>query len=86
MRKLFIYTILLTSCISLSAQEKPKDKYYDAFRSSDIYNAVWRELDINYVDTLNHDKLNNIAINGMLQQLDPYTIYIPNSKKKTCKQ
>jgi peptidase, S41 family len=82
MRKLFIYTILLTSCISLSAQEKPKDKYYDAFRSSDIYNAVWRELDINYVDTLNHDKLNNIAINGMLQQLDPYTIYIPEQQEE----
>jgi len=32
----------------------------------------------NYVDTLNRNKLNTAAIEGMLESLDPHSAYIPN--------
>lgn len=45
-----------------------------------IYTDVMRQLDINYVDTLNYEDLIKTSINSMLRQVDPYTIYIPESE------
>lgn len=45
-----------------------------------IYTDVMRQLDINYVDTLNYDELIKTSINAMLRQIDPYTIYLPKSE------
>ena len=42
-----------------------------------IYSDVMRQLDINYVDTLNYDDLIESSINYMLHKVDPYTLYIP---------
>ena len=42
-----------------------------------IYSDVMRQLDINYVDTLNYDDLIESSINYMLHKIDPYTLYIP---------
>ena len=42
-----------------------------------IYTDVMRQLDINYVDTLNYDDLIETSINYMLHKVDPYTLYIP---------
>ncbi len=49
-------------------------------QSLSIYNDVMRQLDINYADTLNYEKLTETSINQMLRQLDPYTVYIPEDK------
>ena len=45
-----------------------------------IYTDVMRQLDINYVDTLNYDELIKTSINAMLRQVDPYTVYMPKSE------
>ena len=45
-----------------------------------IYTDVMRQLDINYVDTLNYENLIKTSINAMLRQVDPYTVYIPKSE------
>ncbi|MBQ2439084.1 MAG: S41 family peptidase [Paludibacteraceae bacterium] len=42
-----------------------------------IYTDVMRQLDINYVDTLNYDDLIETSLNQMLHKIDPYTMYIP---------
>ena len=42
-----------------------------------IYSDVMRQLDINYVDTLNYNDLIESSINYMLHKVDPYTLYIP---------
>ena len=39
-----------------------------------IYSDVMRQLDINYVDTLNYDDLIESSINYMLHTVDPYTL------------
>ncbi len=45
-----------------------------------IFNSLFRELDMYYVDTLNYDKVVKTAIDKMLEKLDPYTVYIPESE------
>jgi carboxyl-terminal processing protease len=46
-------------------------------RNLDIFNALYKELNTFYVDTLNSDTTISNAINAMLDQIDPYTEYIP---------
>lgn len=45
-----------------------------------IYSDVMRQLDIHYVDTLNYEQLIKTSINSMLRQVDPYTVYMPESE------
>ena len=86
MKKIF-GLLFVTICVSnIYSQNDSVQKHFDIFKAGDIYNAVWRELDINYVDTLNHERLNEIAISKMLEQLDPYTVYIPENEENELKQ
>ncbi|MDR0367936.1 MAG: S41 family peptidase, partial [Bacteroidales bacterium] len=41
--------------------------------------SLFRELDANYVDDVNVTDLNKTAIDAMLNKLDPYTVYYPES-------
>ena len=75
MKRLLILSFLLMT-MQLFAQSKTAriDK------NLTIYTDVMRQLDINYVDTLNYDELIKTSINAMLRQVDPYTVYIPKSE------
>ena len=63
--------------MSLLAQEKQNN--FEIGKSLDIYNSLLRELNLNYVDEINPGELNEAAINAMLDGLDPYTVFIPES-------
>ena len=43
----------------------------------EIQNAILKELDRSYVDTLPLKKMQRAAIDAMLAELDPYTVYVP---------
>jgi carboxyl-terminal processing protease len=43
---------------------------------------IHREVDSNYVEPVDEDKLQLGSINGMMGELDPYSIYIPPAKEK----
>ena len=47
-----------------------------------IFNDVLRQVDVNYVDTLNYEDLVETAINAMLYKIDPYTVYYPQKKDR----
>jgi len=51
-------------------------------KSMDIFNALYSNLDLFYVDTLNPQQTMTAAIDGMLRSLDPYTEYYPESETK----
>ena len=80
-----IYIIILISIFALPSFAK-KDKIeatanqtLGAIKHIEIYNSVLRELEINYVDTINHEKLIKLSLGRMLYGLDPYTSYFPAS-------
>ena len=75
MKKLLLLPALL---LALSLMAESKTTRID--KNLTIYTDVMRQLDINYVDTLNYDELIKTSINAMLRQVDPYTIYIPASE------
>ena len=67
----------------LIGQEKQNN--FEISKSIDIYNSLLRELNLNYVDEINPAELNEVAIDAMLQGLDPYTVFIPESEIETYK-
>ncbi|MBR5782334.1 MAG: S41 family peptidase [Bacteroidales bacterium] len=62
----------------LCAQERQNN--FEISKSLDIYNNVLRYLNMNYVDEINPAELNETAIKAMLKELDPYTVFIPESE------
>ena len=75
--KKYMIVVLLAVGMPLMAQRQKTGRID---RSLTIYNDVMRQLDINYVDTLNYDDLTETAINAMLRKIDPYTVYYPKKK------
>lgn len=56
------------------------DRTFTIDKNLSIYYDVMRQIDMNYVDTLNYKDLTEAAINAMLKKIDPYTIYYPKTK------
>ena len=83
MRKhILIWGVLLLHCTCIFAKEDP---YFAIAKNLDIFNAIVKELQLHYVDTIPINKIVTSGINGMLQTLDPYTNYIPSENSKDFK-
>jgi carboxyl-terminal processing protease len=54
-------------------------KNFEIAKNLDIYYSLFRELNTFYVDDINPGKLVKTSIDKMLESLDPYTNYIPES-------
>lgn len=57
----------------------------DVAKNLEVFNAVYKYLDLMYVDTLNPDKVIGTGIEAMLHSLDPYTEYYPDERQKDLK-
>ena len=56
------------------------DSYFEVSKNLDIFATLFRELNIYYVDETNPGDLMKKGIDDMLESLDPYTNYIPESE------
>lgn len=52
------------------------DYYRDLSSQLRLFTDLYKELVVNYVDQVNPDALINAGIEGMLETLDPYTVYL----------
>lgn len=50
--------------------------YFEVSKNLDIFNTLYRELNISYVDEIKPGQLMKTGIDAMLESLDPYTVYI----------
>ncbi len=58
------------------------DHNLEVGKNLDIFNALYSQLDMFYVDTLNPRQTMTAGIRGMLRSLDPYTEYYPEEDTK----
>lgn len=75
---------LMALMLSLLAQGQ-KNHHLDVAKNLDIFNQVYKNLDLLYVDTLNPNEVIGTGIKAMLRSLDPYTEYYPESETKNLK-
>ncbi|MFM8849748.1 MAG: S41 family peptidase [Cytophagales bacterium] len=76
-----LYLILVVAC-GVFAFTPPAEKYFDIAKNLDIFASLFKEVNTYYVDEVNPKKLIETGINGMLEQLDPYTDYIPEENRE----
>ena len=62
------------------------DKTFQVAKNLDIFNAIVKELDMFYVDTIDANKTIREGIDNMLYALDPYTVYYPEDNKSELEQ
>ena len=70
--------ILALSCLMADAQSKS----FKLGQWTEIHNSIIRELNGSYVDSLPVDRIMRAGINAMLENLDPYTEYIPEEENE----
>jgi carboxyl-terminal processing protease len=84
MRRFFLSTIVMMLALSMQAQTQ-KDHHFEVGKHLDIFNNVYKNLELLYVDTLNPKETIGTAINAMLRSLDPYTEYYAQEDTKDLK-
>lgn len=62
------------------------DRSFQKAKNLDIFNAIFKELDMFYVDTINPEKMIQNGVNGMLALTDPYTEYYPEEEMSSLKE
>jgi carboxyl-terminal processing protease len=76
-KKLALATLIFFLCTTLSFAHSAS---FRLAKNIDVFFSILQELDLYYVDTINHDRMITNAINDMLESLDPYTVFISESE------
>jgi carboxyl-terminal processing protease len=76
--KFLVVTLTIILCSFITASFIQDD--FEISKNLDIFATLYKELNYNYVDETNPGKLIKIAIDGMLNSLDPYTNFISESE------
>lgn len=65
---------------------KGDDRNFKIAKNLDLFNAIFKELDMFYVDTVDVEKMIQNGVNGMLALTDPYTEYYPEEEVSSLKE
>ncbi len=80
--KVFGYIMSFVVIILFSGFFAGKDDiYFEISKNIDLFGTVYKEISLNYVDEIDPEKFMEAGIKGMLNSLDPYTIFIDENKK-----
>lgn len=79
MKKILI-SLVLAMMVMPAFSQNDKDHDFSVAKNMEIFSAIYKDLDLMYVDTLNAEEVMGNGVNAMLASLDPYTTYYPASK------
>lgn len=85
MKRILYALILLLAAVGVKAQDDA-DHNFKVSKNIEVFNNIYRYLDMIYVDTLDADEVVGNGIKGMLNSLDPYTEYYPESETNKLKK
>lgn len=79
-----IYILLITAVLGLMAGQAAvaQSRDFKLGQWTEIHNSIIKELSRSYVDTLPIDKMMRKGVDAVLEQLDPYTVYIPEEENE----
>ena len=76
----FISLLVLFIGINITSAQSVNDQSFEVLKNLDIFSTMIKELNTNYVDDIKPGELTKTGIDAMLESLDPYTNYIPESE------
>ena len=78
-KRVLVGLLLITGSFGMVAYNSERDNYFEISKNLDIFVNLYKQLNIYYVDETNPGELMKTGIDAMLESLDPYTVYIPES-------
>ena len=78
-KKTFIVGLIGLSAVGFFAFSNVDDAYFEISKNLDIFASLFREVNVYYVDETKPGDLMKTGMDAMLESLDPYTNYIPES-------
>ena len=79
-----ILSLILALALLVPAHAQ-NEHSFSVSKNLDIFNSIYRQLDLFYVDSLEADKIVRVGIDAMLNELDPYTSYYPEEDMQDLK-
>ncbi|MFT4601460.1 MAG: carboxyl-terminal processing protease [Arenicella sp.] len=76
-KRLLVLVTFMSAFAAVAQEERPSD--FEIYKNLELFEMVYKTVDISYVDEANPGHLMKVAIDAMLKELDPYTVYIPES-------
>lgn len=74
--------LFLIAALAFSSSAYSQSKGFKLGQWTEIHHGIIRELNRSYVDSLPVDRIMRAGIDAMLEELDPYTIYIPEEENE----
>lgn len=71
--------VLLVIVFSVTAPLRAQSNGFEVLKSMELMDLIFQQLELNYVDEIKPGEMNKTAIDAMLKQLDPYTVYYHES-------
>lgn len=84
-KKSLLVTFVVLLGLGLSSF-RDDDRNFQIAKNLDIFNSIFKELDMFYVDTIDPEKMIETGVNGMLSLTDPYTEYYPDEEVGSLKE
>ncbi len=84
-KKTIMPLLMLLAVTGASAQERDSHNF-EVAKQLETLNAIYKSLDMMYVDSIDPGDVIGTGINAMLRSLDPYTEYYPEEKTKNLKE
>lgn len=81
-RNIVITLMALAMTFSASYTASSQSHEFKLGQWTEIHNSILKELNRSYVDSLPLDRIMRAGIDAMLEELDPYTIYIPEEENE----
>lgn len=84
MRRNITIVIIMAAAMIFSAQQyaDAQSKNFKLGQWTEIHNSIVSELNRHYVDSLPVDRIMRAGIDAMLEELDPYTVYVPEEESE----
>ena len=86
MKKTIIAALVAVFAAVVPGMAQQSKHNFETAKQLEIFNTIYKDLDLYYVDTLQAKKNIENALLYMLDQLDPYTVYYPEDKSAELKQ
>ena len=76
------YILAVLTALAVTTAASAQSKTFSMGKWVELHNAILKELNRSYVDSLEVGRIEREAVDAMLEALDPYTVYVPEEEQE----
>ena len=80
--KISRYFLAALAALTVSVAASAQSKSFSLGKWIELHNAILKELNRSYVDSLEVGRIEREGVDAMLEALDPYTVYVPEEEQE----